>query len=65
MKSNLSPESSQKIIRAGHSLAVTIPAHFVKQIGLQAGNQSLVELRPETNQLIITFPDASQLPLIS
>ncbi len=54
---------SQKVIKAGNSLAVTIPSSFVRRTGITLGSEIKIETRPESNQLIISFPGAHQLSL--
>lgn len=53
----------QKIIKAGNSLAVTIPSSFVKTIGVKLGDEVAVETKPENGQLIYSFTGAQQLSL--
>ena len=53
-----------KIIQAGNSLAVTIPSKFAKQIGVRLGDEVLVKKKSDTGQLIFTFKNLRQLPLI-
>lgn len=54
----------QKVIKVGHSLAVTIPSHFVKAAGITTGQEVDVALLAEQNQLVVTFPQTHQLPLL-
>lgn len=53
----------QKIIKAGNSLAVTIPSFFVKSVGIHSGQEVLVDLDPETGRVTYTFSGTKQLPL--
>ena len=53
----------QKIIKTGNSLAVTIPADFVKSIGIKAGEEVKVEVEPEKGRIICNFSGVKQLPL--
>jgi len=53
----------QKIIRTGNSLAVTIPAEFVKSVGIKAGDGVRVTLEPEKGRIIYSFSGAKQLSL--
>ena len=53
----------QKIIKTGNSLALTIPAEFVKSIGIKAGDDVKVTLEPEKGRIICSFSGAKQLPL--
>lgn len=53
----------QKIIKAGNSLAVTIPSKFVKTVGVKLGDQVQVSTKPETGQITYTFSGSRQLSL--
>ncbi len=53
----------QKIIRTGHSLAVTIPSAFARLLGLKAGQDVEAKTEPETGRAIFTFSGNKQLPL--
>lgn len=53
----------QKIIRAGNSIAVTVPSKFVKSVGIKVGDQVKVSLHPESGKVIYTFRGAHQLSL--
>lgn len=53
----------QKIIKAGNSLAVTIPAKFCKDIGIKNGDTVEVKTRIETGQIIYQFFGTHQLIL--
>lgn len=55
----------QKILKAGNSLAVTIPSKFVKNIGIKLGDEVTVHQQPETGQLIFSFSGMRQLTLTS
>jgi len=55
----------QKIIKAGNSLAVTIPSKFVKSIGIKLGDEVKVAQKPESGKLIFTFSGIRQLSLTS
>jgi antitoxin component of MazEF toxin-antitoxin module len=55
--------AKQKIIKTGHSLAVTIPSHFVQSLGIKAGHDVEVKVEPEGGQIIYTFSGTKQLPL--
>ncbi|KKU55907.1 hypothetical protein A3H89_00415 [Candidatus Amesbacteria bacterium RIFCSPLOWO2_02_FULL_48_11] len=54
----------QKVIKTGNSLAVTIPADFVKNYGLKPG--STVNVRPDLARgtLHLAFPSSGQLTLL-
>ena len=53
----------QKVIRCGHSLAVTIPNKFVKVIGVKPGDEVRVEKRPDKAALTIHFQGVRQLAI--
>lgn len=53
----------QKVIKTGNSLAVTIPADFVKMVGIRSGDQVRTELKPDKGIAIFSFMGAKQLPL--
>lgn len=54
----------QKIIRIGlHSLAVIIPAAFVRALGIKYGDTAQVFTRPEKGSILVHFQGAVQLPL--
>lgn len=54
---------AQKVIRCGHSLAVTIPNKFATVIGVKPGDTVRVEKRPERSALTIHFRGAQQLAI--
>ncbi|MBM3205571.1 hypothetical protein FJZ41_01820 [Candidatus Shapirobacteria bacterium] len=53
----------QKIIKTGHSLAVTVPSFFVRLLGIRPGQDVEVAVEQETGQVICTFSGSKQLPL--
>jgi len=53
----------QKVIRAGNSTAVTVPAEFVKSVGVKIGDIVEVRTFPEKGQVNYTFSGARQLTL--
>lgn len=53
----------QKIIKAGNSLAVTIPSSFIKNIGINPGDEVNVEPQPDHGQIIYKFSGIRQLSL--
>ncbi len=53
----------QKVIKAGNSKAVTIPADFVKVIGIRLGDTVKSVSRPERGELTYTFSGARQLSM--
>lgn len=55
---------AQKVIKTGNSLAVTIPADFVKMVGIRAGDQVKADLKPDKGIAVFSFSGAKQLPLL-
>ena len=53
----------QKIMRVGNSLGVTVPAKFVKAVGIKVGDRVRVKSKLDTGQIIYTFKGAKQLSL--
>lgn len=53
----------KKVIRAGNSTAVTVPAEFVKSVGVKIGDMVDVRTAPEKGRVIYTFSGARQLTL--
>lgn len=53
-----------KVIKAGNSFAITIPAKFVKQTGVKLGDEVLVEENPEEGKILLTIKNLRQLPLL-
>lgn len=54
--------STQKILKVGNSLGITIPSNLVKSLSLKAGDQ--VDVKSEfNNSLTINFVDSHQLSL--
>lgn len=54
---------AQKVIKTGNSLAVTVPSDFVKMVGIRAGDEVKVNLKPDKGVATYTFSGAKQLPL--
>ena len=54
--------ATQKILKVGNSLGVTLPSNLVKDLSLKAGDQVDV-IREITNSLTINFVDSHQLSL--
>ncbi len=54
----------QKIIKIGNSLGITLPARFIQNLSLKAGDRVAVTQNND-NSLIINFPDNSQLSLLN
>jgi len=55
----------QKIIKTGHSLAVTIPSSFAHLLGIKAGQEVEVTIEPETGRVIYLFSGNKQLSFSS
>jgi antitoxin component of MazEF toxin-antitoxin module len=55
--------SSQKIIKTGNSLAVTIPARFAKNLGLTPGMRVKATSNVIKSKITYHFVGASQLTL--
>ncbi len=54
----------QKLMKVGNSLAVTVPASFVKTVGIVAKSEVEVETIPEKGKIIYSFTGICQLPLL-
>lgn len=54
---------TQKVIRTGNSLAVTIPSEFVKLVGVRPSDHVKVEAEPTKGRITYYFSGAKQLPL--
>lgn len=54
----------QKILKTGNSLAVTIPADFVKIFGLRPGSAVKIKADPIKGTLTYTFPGSGQMNLL-
>jgi len=55
----------QKVMKVGNSVGVTVPAKFVKSVGIRVGDNVKVKTVLETGQVIYTFKGAKQLSLSS
>ena len=55
---------TNNVIKTGNSLAVVIPAPFVKRVGVKPKDKVTVSLHPETGQVTYTFLNVRQLPLV-
>jgi len=53
----------QKVIKTGNSAAVTIPANFIKDLGVRIGDPVKVKLDPENNKIVYFFSGTKQLLL--
>jgi len=54
---------NQKVIKTGNSAAVTIPASFVKDLGIRIGDTVKVRLEKEKGSVTYIFSGAKQLLL--
>lgn len=53
----------QKVLKTGNSLAVVVPAEFVKKVGVEAGDQVVVSKDLKKSRLTYHFPTPRQLQL--
>lgn len=54
---------AQKVIRTGNSAAVTIPAQFMKDLGIHIGDPIKVRVEKDQGKIILNFSGVKQLPL--
>jgi len=54
--------ATQKILKVGNSLGITLPSNLVKDLSLKPGDQVDVE-REVNNTIIVNFVDSHQLSL--
>lgn len=54
--------ATQKILKVGNSLGITLPSNLVKDLSLKPGDQVNVE-RELNNSLTVNFVDSHQLSL--
>lgn len=54
---------AQKVIRTGNSAAVTIPADFMKDLGIRIGDPVKVRIDRDQGRIIFSFSGVKQLPL--
>jgi antitoxin component of MazEF toxin-antitoxin module len=54
----------QKVMKVGNSLGVTVPAYFVKVVGLKAGDWVEVKTQSEEGKISYFFVCTHQLPLL-
>lgn len=54
---------TQRVIRTGNSLAVTIPSEFAKSVGIRPGDGVRVKLEEDKGRVTFFFSGAKQLPL--
>lgn len=50
-------------MRSGNSAVVTVPADFVKAVGIRIGDNVEVKAAPEKGQITYKFSGITQLPL--
>lgn len=55
--------NQHKIIKAGNSLAVTLPHRLVKALGLRAGDPVTVNPSLDQNEIVCRFDSPRQLSL--
>lgn len=53
----------QKIIKAGNSLAVTLPSRLVKSLGIYPGDTVKVEVSADQTKITYSFDSPRQLTL--
>jgi antitoxin component of MazEF toxin-antitoxin module len=53
----------QKVIKTGNSVALTIPAEFVKDLGIRLGDPVKTRLEKDRGRITYIFSGAKQLPL--
>lgn len=51
----------QKIMKVGNSICVTVPAPFVRVVGIRQGEQVVVKTYPEKARVIYQFSGSRQL----
>jgi antitoxin component of MazEF toxin-antitoxin module len=54
--------ATQKILKVGNSLGITLPSNLVKDLSLKPGDQADV-IRELNNSLTVNFVDSHQLSL--
>lgn len=54
---------AQKVIKTGNSAALTIPAEFVKDLGIRIGDPVKTRFEKDRGRIIYFFSGAKQLPL--
>ena len=55
----------QKIIKVGNSLAITIPASFVKEGNLAVGDELIVESTPQYGMMLLKKPEHADKAYLS
>ena len=56
--------NTQKVIKIGNSLGITLPSRFIKALSVKAGDEVSVIQSTDTS-IIISFPHPHQLSLTS
>lgn len=54
---------AQKVIKTGNSAALTIPAEFVRDLGIRIGDPVKTRLEKDRGRIIYFFSGVKQLPL--
>ena len=54
---------AQKVIKTGNSAALTIPAEFVRDLGIRIGDPVKTRLEKDRGRIIYFFQGVKQLPL--
>lgn len=54
---------TQKVIKTGNSLAVTVPSEFARSVGIRAGDEVKLAIKTDKGQITYFFVGAKQLPL--
>lgn len=52
------------VLKTGNSLAVVVPAKFVKKVGIKPGDKVKISLKPHRGQITYTFLNVRQLSLV-
>ncbi|MFZ5365953.1 MAG: AbrB/MazE/SpoVT family DNA-binding domain-containing protein [Patescibacteria group bacterium] len=54
---------AQKVIKTGNSAALTIPAEFVRDLGIRIGDPVKTRLEKDRGRITYFFSGVKQLPL--
>jgi len=54
----------QKIFRTGNSLAVTVPADFIRDLGIKSGDKVKLKVDKSKNRILLEFSGNRQLSLL-
>ena len=52
------------VLKTGNSLAVVIPANFVKKVGVKPGDKVKISTKPHHGEITYTFLNIRQLTLV-